>query len=105
MASHILKLKIKERSTTLLLYVITFKEVCFVKSAVEYLAENLYQVDKIFVDWFELHYDFVALLMEKREVKGKCKYKRAAQEKKGRKKIRSDCFLYVLYTSIYVLLA
>jgi hypothetical protein len=38
-----------------------FKEVYIVKSAIEYLAENLYRVDKIFVDWFELYYDFVAL--------------------------------------------
>jgi hypothetical protein len=80
---------------------LTFKEVYIVKSVVEYLAENLYQADKIFVDCFELHYDFVALSTKKREGKGKCKYKRAAQEKK----IRSACILCVLYTSIYVLLA
>jgi hypothetical protein len=49
-ASHILKSKSKERSTTFLLSVLTFKKVYIVKSAVEYLAENLYQVDKIFVD-------------------------------------------------------
>jgi hypothetical protein len=42
---------------------------------------------------------------EKREVKGKCKHKRAAQEKKESKKIRSACILCVLYTSIYALLA
>jgi hypothetical protein len=62
-----------------------FKEVYFVKSAVEYLAENMYQADKIFVDCFELFYDSAALLIKKREVKGKCKYKRAAQEKKRKK--------------------
>ena len=76
--------------------------VYIVKSAVEYLVENLYQTDKIFVDCFELHSDFAALLTKK-EVKCKYKYKRAAQEKK--KKIRSACILCVLYTSIYVLLA
>jgi hypothetical protein len=32
-----------------------------------------------------LHYDFAAL-SEKREVKGKCKHKRAAEEKKESKK-------------------
>jgi hypothetical protein len=63
-----------------------FKEVYIVKSAIEYLAENLYQADKIFVDCFELHFDFAALSTKKREVKDKCKYKRAAQEKKERKK-------------------
>jgi hypothetical protein len=42
-----------------------FKEVYFVKSAVEYLAENMYQVDKIFVDCFELSYDSAALLIKK----------------------------------------
>jgi hypothetical protein len=62
-----------------------FKAVYIVKSAVEYLAENLYQTYKIFVDCFELYYDSVALLIKKREVKGKCKYKRAAQEKKKAK--------------------
>jgi hypothetical protein len=82
-----------------------FKDVYIVKTAIEYLAENLYQADKIFVDCFELHYDFAALLTKKkREVKGKCKYKRVAQEKKS-KKIKSACILCVLYTSIYVLLA
>jgi hypothetical protein len=64
---------------------LTFKEVYIVKSAIEYLAENLYQADKIFVDCFELHYDFATLLIKK-EVKGKCKYKRATQEKKKIKK-------------------
>jgi hypothetical protein len=59
----------------------------------------------IFVDWLELYSDFAALSTKKREVKGKCKYKRAAQEKKERKKIRSACILCVLYTLIYVLLA
>jgi hypothetical protein len=48
-------LKRKERFTTL------FKEVYIVKSAKEYLAENLYQADKISVDCFELHSDFAAL--------------------------------------------
>jgi hypothetical protein len=62
------------------------KEVYIVKSAIEYLTENLYQVDKIFVDCFELHFDFVALSTKKREIKGKCKYKRTAQEKKESKK-------------------
>jgi hypothetical protein len=57
-----------------------FKEIYIVKSAIEYLAENLYQADKIFVDCFEFHSDFAAL-SEKEEVKGKCKHKRAAQEK------------------------
>jgi hypothetical protein len=65
-----------------------FKEVYIVKSAIECLAKNLYQTDKIFVDCFELHFDFAALL-----------------EKKRSKKIRSACILCVLYTSIYVLLA
>jgi hypothetical protein len=49
------------------------KEVYIVKSAIEYLAKNLYQADKIFVDCFESHSDFAALLKKKREVKGKCK--------------------------------
>jgi hypothetical protein len=61
-----------------------FKEVYIVKSAIEYLAENLYQTDKIFVDWFELYYDSAAL-STKKEVRGKCKYKRATQEKKAKK--------------------
>jgi hypothetical protein len=86
------------------LQVLTFKEVYIVKSVVEYLAENLYHADKIFVDCFELYSDSAALSTKKREVKDKCKYKRAAQGEK-RKKIRSDCILCVLYTSIYVLLA
>jgi hypothetical protein len=43
-----------------------FKEVYIVKSAIEYLAENLYQADKIFVDCFELYYDFAALSTKKR---------------------------------------
>jgi hypothetical protein len=42
-----------------------FKEVYIVKSAIEYLVENLYQADKIFVDYFELHSDFVALSTNK----------------------------------------
>jgi hypothetical protein len=33
-----------------------------------------------------LHFDFAALSTKKREVNDKCKYKRAAQEKKERKK-------------------
>jgi hypothetical protein len=65
---------------------LTFKEVYIVKSAVEYLAENLYQGDKIFVDCFELHSDFAALSTKKIEVKDKCKYKSVVQEKKERKK-------------------
>jgi hypothetical protein len=65
---------------------LTFKEVYIVKSAVEYVVENLYQPDKIFVDCFELHSDFAALSTKKRDVKGKCKYKRVVQEKKERKK-------------------
>jgi hypothetical protein len=75
---------------------LTFKEVYIVKSAVEYLAENLYQADKIFVDCFELHSDFVALSTKKREGKGKCKYKRAAQEKnkKNQKCLHPLCPLY-----------
>jgi hypothetical protein len=60
--------------------------VYIVKSAIEYLVDNLYQADKIFVDWFELYFDSTTLSTEKREVKGKCKYKRAAQEKKESKK-------------------
>jgi hypothetical protein len=43
-----------------------FKEVYIIKSVVEYLAENLYQADKIFVDWFELYPNFAALLIKKR---------------------------------------
>jgi hypothetical protein len=39
----------------------------------------------ILIDWFELYPDFAALSTKKREVKGKCKYKRAAQEKKAKK--------------------
>jgi hypothetical protein len=42
-----------------------FKEVYIVKSVEEYLAENLYQGDKIFVDCFELHSDFAALSTKK----------------------------------------
>jgi hypothetical protein len=47
----------------------------------------MYQADKIFVDCFELYSDFASLSTKKREVKGKCKYKRATQEKKKAKKI------------------
>jgi hypothetical protein len=47
---------------------------------------NLYQADMIFADWFELSPDFAALLTKKRELKGKCKYQRVAQEKKESKK-------------------
>jgi hypothetical protein len=32
-----------------------------VKSTIEYLAENLYQTDKVFIDWFELYSDFATL--------------------------------------------
>jgi hypothetical protein len=39
--------------------------VYIVKSTVEYLVENLYQANKIFVDCFELHSDFAALLIKK----------------------------------------
>jgi hypothetical protein len=60
-----LKSKRKERSTTLLLHVLTFKEVYIVKSAIEYLLENLYQANKIFVDWFELYPNFAALSTKK----------------------------------------
>jgi hypothetical protein len=85
---------------------LTFKEVYIVESDIEYLAKNLYQADKIFVDIFELHSDFATLSTKKREVEVKCKYKRAEQEKKeSKKKIRSDCILCVLNTLIYVLLA
>jgi hypothetical protein len=42
-----------------------FKEVYIVKSAIEYLTENLYQADKIFIDCFELHSDFAALSTKK----------------------------------------
>jgi hypothetical protein len=59
--------------------------VYIVKSAVEYLAVNLYQTNKIFVDCFELYSDSATLLTKKREVKGKCKYKRPTQEKKQKK--------------------
>jgi hypothetical protein len=59
-ASHILKLKIKERSKTFL-----FEEVYIVKSVVAYLAENLYQADTIFVDWFELYSNFAAFSIKK----------------------------------------
>jgi hypothetical protein len=34
-----------------------FKEVFIVKSAVEYLAENSYQADNIFVDCFDMYSD------------------------------------------------
>jgi hypothetical protein len=84
---------------------LTFKEDYIVKSAIEYLGEILYQADKKFIDCFELHSDFVALSIKKREVEGKCKYKRAAQEKKATTKIKSACIICVLYTLIYVLLA
>jgi hypothetical protein len=39
----------------------------------------------MFVDWFELYYDFTTLSTKKKEVKEKCNYKRATQEKKERK--------------------
>jgi hypothetical protein len=44
-----------------------FKELYIFKLAIEYLTENLYQADKIFVDCFELHYDFAVLSEEKKE--------------------------------------
>jgi hypothetical protein len=44
---------------------------------VEYLPENLYQADNIFVDWYELCSDFAALSIKK----GKCKNKRAVEKK------------------------
>jgi hypothetical protein len=53
-------LKIKERSKTFL-----FEEVYIVKSVVAYLAENLYQADTIFVDWFELYSNFAAFSIKK----------------------------------------
>jgi hypothetical protein len=40
-------------------------EVYIVKEAIKYLAENLYHVDKIFVDCFELYYDSAALSIKK----------------------------------------
>jgi hypothetical protein len=42
-----------------------FKAVYIVKLAVEYLAENLYQADKIFDDCFKLYYDSAALSTKK----------------------------------------
>jgi hypothetical protein len=48
-----LKSNRKERYTTLLLYFLTFIEVYIIKSAVEYLAKNLYQTSKIFLDWLD----------------------------------------------------
>jgi hypothetical protein len=49
----------------------------------------------IFVDCFELYSDSAAL-SKKREVKGKCKYKRATQEKKqkNQKCMHPLCPLY-----------
>jgi hypothetical protein len=64
---------------------LTFKKVYIIKSAVEYFAENLYQVDKIFVYCFKLYSDFAAL-STKKEVNGKFKYKIAAQKKRKQKK-------------------
>jgi hypothetical protein len=46
-----------------------FKEVYIVKSSIEYLAENLYQADKIFVDCIELHSDFAALSTKQKRSK------------------------------------
>jgi hypothetical protein len=40
-------------------------QIYIVKSVIEYLAEDLYQADKIFVDWFELYPDFTALSTKK----------------------------------------
>jgi hypothetical protein len=45
----------------------------------------MYQADKIFVDCFELYSDSTTLSTKKREVKRKCKYERATQEKKAKK--------------------
>jgi hypothetical protein len=44
-----------------------FTEVYIVKSAIEYLAENLYQANKIFVDCFELYSDSATLSTKKSE--------------------------------------
>jgi hypothetical protein len=65
----------------------------------------MYQTDKVFLIglncvMFLQHF----LQNKKEEVKDKCKYKRAAQEKKATK-IKSACILCVLHTSIYALLA
>jgi hypothetical protein len=49
------------------LYILAFKEVYIAKSVVQYLAENLYHADKIFVDSFELYSDFAALSTKKEE--------------------------------------
>jgi hypothetical protein len=76
---------------------LTFKDVYIVKSALEYLANNMYQADKMFVDCFELHSNFVAL-SEKREVKDKCKHKRAAQEKKKKAKKKSEVHVSFVYS-------
>jgi hypothetical protein len=40
---------------------LAFKEFYIVKLVVEYLAENLYHANKVFVDWFEMCSDFAAL--------------------------------------------
>jgi hypothetical protein len=48
-----------------MLYNLAFKEVHIVKSALQYLVENLYQVDKVFVDWFELNSDFCSTFDKK----------------------------------------
>jgi hypothetical protein len=73
---------------------LTFKDVYIVKTALGYLANNMYQADKMFVDCFELHSNFVAL-SEKREVKDKCKHKRAAQEKKKESKKNQKCMYHL----------
>jgi hypothetical protein len=79
---------------------LTFNEVYIIKSALEYLANNMYQADKMFVDCFELHSNFAAL-SEKREVKDKCKHKRAAQEKKRKQKNQKCMYdLCTLYFDI-----
>jgi hypothetical protein len=65
----------------------------------------LYQADKIFADWFGLYSDFVELSTKKREVKGKCKYKRAAQEKIKKKKKSEVLASFVSSILRYVLLA
>jgi hypothetical protein len=40
----------------------------------------------VFVDWFELNSGFLQHFRQKKEVKSKCKYKRATQEKERKKK-------------------
>jgi hypothetical protein len=59
----------KRKLYNIVVVTLTFKEVYIVKSSIEYLAKNLYQVDKIFVDWFELYSDFAALSTKKKRSK------------------------------------